>query len=646
MRTAPFGAWVSPITSDLITQSTIGVSGPRCDGSDVYWLESRPKESGRTVLVCRDVAGKTFDVTPQGFNVRTLVHEYGGGACLVQDGVVYFVNYADQRIYRQEIGKQPEAITAEAQVRYADFCLDAKRNRLICVQEDHETPGQEPITTICSVSLKDGSVEMLIAGNDFYGAPRLSPNGMFMSWMSWNHPNMPWDESFVWCGNVGSDGSLSNMRLIAGGPGESVFQPQWSPDSELFYISDRSGWWNIYRHTDYEGEQEICNQQSDFGFPYWNFGMSTYDFLSASEIVCTYSDKGTWRLGLIDTTSGAFNKIDSSFTDVSGMVAGNNKFYFRGSSPIQPAAIVEMDKSGKSAMLKTSTQIDVDAGYISEPEIIKFPTSNGKESYAFFYPPKNKDFSAPQGELPPLIVKSHGGPTAGATSAFNLGLQYWTSRGFAVVDVNYGGSTGYGREYRSRLYSSWGIVDVEDCINAALYLVEQKKVDRNKLAISGGSAGGYTTLAALTFHDVFKAGASHYGISDLEALAQDTHKFESRYLDRLIGPYPLASDIYKERSPIQHVDRLNCPVIFLQGLEDKVVPPNQSEMMVNALRKKGVPVAYITFEGEQHGFRKAENIKRALDAELYFYAKIFGFEPGEPIEPITIENLGLARSLQ
>lgn len=647
MRTAPFGSWLSPITSQLITQSTIKVGGVSCDGDDVYWLESRPTEGGRSVLVSKDRAGKIFDVTPAPFNVRTTVHEYGGGAYLVKDRVVYFVNFSDQRIYRQEIGKAAKPLTAGAPVRYADFCLDEKRNRLICVQEDHTTPEQEPITTISSVSLKDGSTEMLIAGNDFYAAPRLSPNGMFISWMSWNHPNLPWDESFVWCGNVGSDGSLANIRMIAGGPGESVFQPHWSPEGELFYISDRSGWWNLYRHTDYEGEQELAVREADFGYPLWNFGMTTYDFVSATEMICSFSDEGTWKLALLDTASGELRPFGLPFTDITSVKAGNAKAYFRASSPKESGAIIQMDvKTAKCEVLKRSTDLQLDFDYISAPETIKFPTGDGKTAYAFFYPPKNKDFKGPDGELPPLIVKSHGGPTAASTTALDLGAQYWTSRGFAVVDVNYGGSTGFGREYRSRLYSSWGLVDVEDCINAAKYLVDSKRVDRDKLAIAGGSAGGYTTLCALTFFNTFKAGASYYGVSDLEALAKDTHKFEARYLDRLVGPYPVAAKIYRERSPIHHVEKLDCPVIFLQGLDDKVVPPNQSEMMVEALRKKGVPVAYVTFEGEQHGFRKAENIKRALDAELFFYSRIFNFELAEKVEPVEIQNLDLARSSQ
>jgi dipeptidyl aminopeptidase/acylaminoacyl peptidase len=640
MRTAPYGSWLSPITSELITRSTIRLSGVQTDGNDVYWLELRPLEGGRTVIVRRTPNGTIADVTPEPYNVRTLASEYGGGAYTVSDGIVYFCNYKDQRIYRQAPGKPPEPLTGEAKVHYADLVVDKKRNRLICVQEDLTEQGQEAITTLTSVSLSDGTAEMVIAGNDFYSNPRLNPNGMFMSWMSWNHPNMPWDESSIWAGNVGSDGWVTNMRLVAGGPGESVQQPKWSPGGELFYISDRTGWWNLYKHTDYEGEQALMVKEAEFGTPAWVFGLSTYAFASDVRIICTYGHKGMWKLAELDLSTGTLTDFDLPYTEYQYIRATVDSAYFIAGSPSEPAAVCRLDlKTRKCEVLKKSGDVQIDKGYLSMPEAIEFPTSGGKTAHAFYYPPSNKDFKADDGELPPLLVKSHGGPTSAASSTMNLAIQYWTSRGFAVVDVNYGGSTGYGREYRSRLYASWGIVDVEDCVNAAKYLVEQKKADPARLAISGGSAGGYTTLCALTFHETFKAGASHYGVSDLEALAKDTHKFESHYLDRLVGPYPVASDIYRERSPIHAVERLSCPAIFFQGLEDKVVPPNQSEMMANALKKRGVPVAYVTFEGEQHGFRKAENIRRALDGELYFYSQVFNFELAEKIEPVSIDNL-------
>lgn len=642
MSVAPFGSWASPITSDLITQSSIRLGNVVIDGPDVYWLESRPKEAGRTVVVRRDASGVSNDVTPESFNVRTLAHEYGGGAYTVVNGIVYFVNYKDQRVYRQKIGGTPEPLTAEKKCHYADFCVDEQRNRLICVEEDHSAEGEEALTTLIAISLKDGTSEMLIAGNDFYATPRLSPNGMFMSWMSWNHPNMPWDESVVWAANVGSDGLPSNMRKIAGGVDESVFLPQWSPGGELFYISDRNGWWNIYRHTDYEGEQIIADMPAEFGAPQWVFGQSTYCFSSENNVIATYSQRGFGHLSSINVENPENSELTEfvlPFTDYQYLQANSTHVYFLAASPTASQALIQLDlKSGATAVLKHSSESQIESGFISAPEAIEFQTTGGKTAHAFFYAPKNKNFQGPNGELPPLLVKSHGGPTSATTGTLSLHIQYWTSRGFAVVDVNYGGSTGYGREYRNRLYDSWGIVDVDDCINAAKYLAQSGKVDEQRLCITGGSAGGYTTLCALTFHDVFKAGGSSYGIGDLEALAQETHKFESRYLDRLVGPYPASAHMYKQRSPINFADKLTCPAIFLQGLEDKVVPPNQSKMMVDALRKNGVPVAYVTFAEEQHGFRQAANIKRALDAEFYFYSQIFGFQPADKIEPVSIEN--------
>jgi dipeptidyl aminopeptidase/acylaminoacyl peptidase len=645
MATAPYGSWRSPISSELITKSTIRLDSLQTSGDDVFWLESRPLEGGRYVIVSCRPDGSLYDLTPQGFNVRSLVHEYGGRAYTIHQGTVYFVNYEDQRIYTHKMGESPKPLTAPSKIRFADLIVDATRNRLVCVQEDHSEPKQEALTSLASISLVDGNVEMIIAGNDFYSDPRFSPNGMFMSWTSWNHPNMPWDDSSIWAANVGRDGSLTNMRKVAGETGESVQQPQWSPDGELFYISDRSGWWNLYKHTDYEGEQTIAPREAEFGRPQWTFGQSTYAFISAGRILCTYCCEGVWKLAIIDAEKGSLTDCSLEFSEFQYVRATNTAAYLIAGSPVHPQTVCRFDfGTGKCTSLRKSADLEVNEGYLSKAEQIKFPTTHGKTAYAFFYAPRNSDFTAPNGELPPLIVKSHGGPTAATTSTFSLAVQYWTSRGFAVVDVNYGGSTGYGREYRNRLNKNWGVVDVDDCCNAAKYLGEKRLVDPKRLAISGGSAGGYTTLCALTFRKTFSAGASHYGISDLEALEVDTHKFESRYTHGLVGPYPAAKDLYKERSPIHHAEKLNCPVIFFQGLEDRVVPPNQSEMMVNALKRNGIPVAYVTFEGEQHGFRKAENIRRALDGELYFYSRIFKFDLPDQVESVKIENMESAAS--
>jgi dipeptidyl aminopeptidase/acylaminoacyl peptidase len=384
----------------------------------------------------------------------------------------------------------------------------------------------------------------------------------------------------------------------------------------------------------------MTEMEAEFGRPQWVFGMSTYAFESAARIVCSYTERGTWRLAVLDTETRHLEPIETPYTEIGGVRAAPGRIVFVGGSPTEPASVIQLDlDTRQTEVLRRSANVTVDAGYLSAPQAIEFPTENGLTAHAFFYPPQNCDCAAPPGERPPLLVISHGGPTAATSTVLNLGIQHWTSRGIAVLDVNYGGSTGYGRAYRERLNDHWGMVDVDDCVSGARYLVERGLVDENRLAIRGGSAGGYTTLAALTFRNVFKAGASYYGVSDLEALTKDTHKFESHYSDRLIGPYPARRDLYLERSPIHFTDRLSCPVILFQGLDDKIVLPNQAEMMVEALRAKGLPVAYVPFEGEQHGFRQAKNIKRALDAELYFYSRIFGFELAEPVEPVPIENL-------
>ncbi len=457
--------------------------------------------------------------------------------------------------------------------------------------------------------------------------------------LTWNHPNMPWDRTELFVAEVKSDGSLGQVTHVADGPTESVFQPQWSPDGILHFISDRTGWWNLYRWKDGQ-VTPLCPRDAEFGRPQWVFGMSTYAFVSPTQIVCSYGRNGTWRLAHLDTDSRTLTDITTPYTEISDVRATAQQVVFVGGSATEPASIVRLDlKNRQLSTLRCSSTLAVESEYLAVPQAIEFPTENGLKAHGLFYPPRNRDFTAPSDERPPLLVKSHGGPTAAATTTFNASIQYWTSRGIAVLDVNYGGSSGYGRAYRDRLKGQWGVVDVDDCVNGARDLVERGLVDGKRLAITGGSAGGYTTLCALTFRDVFKAGASHYGIGDLEALAHDTHKFESRYEESLVGPYPEKRDLYRARSPIHFTDRLSCPVIFFQGLEDKIVPPNQAEMMVAALKAKGLPVAYVPFAGEQHGFRRAENIKRALDAELYFYSRVFGFALADAVEPVQIDNL-------
>ena len=639
--TAPYGSWQSPITTDLIVSGSIGLGQLASDGEDIYWVEMRSSEGGRMVIVKRTPDGEIEDVTPEPFSARTRVHEYGGGAFLVHEGVVYFSNYSDQRMYRQEFGGQPQAITPDVAMRYADGCFDATRNRIICVREDHTAEG-EPVNAIVAVDA-DGQADqqVLFQGSDFCSNPRISPDGSSLAWLSWDHPNMPWDGTELHVSEFDDQGNLGESQTVAGGKAESIFQPEWSPDSVLHYVSDRSGWWNLWRWE--EGQpRQLNSKKAEFGKPQWVFGSGTYVVLSEDMIACSFVENGAWQIAMLNIHSGFLIQVATPFSEMGrgDFIAGDGVIVFVAGAPTLPMTLVSLDlSSGKRDEIRKSNSSEVDAGYLSAAQPVEFPTEDGKTAHALFYPPKNRDFQGPDGEKPPLLVKSHGGPTGSASIALDLGIQYWTSRGIGVLDVNYGGSTGYGREYRERLNDAWGTVDVQDCCNAALHIVAQGEADEDRLAIDGGSAGGYTTLAALTFREVFKAGASHYGVSDLEALAKETHKFESRYLDGLVGPYPERQDLYQERSPINHTHRLSCPLIFFQGLEDQIVPPSQAEKMFNAVRDKGIPTAYISFEGEQHGFRRSENIKRALEAESYFYSKIFGFELADLVEPVDIVNL-------
>lgn len=638
-----FGEWTSPITSDLIVSNSIGLSSVQItNNQDIYWLESRPQEKGRNVLVKYNAHGEKIDITPATFNVRTRVHEYGGGSFLIAQEKVYFANFQDQQIYVQDLTnltQEPQALTNAENWRFAEAILDEKRHRLIAIGEYHNPEVKEPENCLVTINLNTGNVEKLVTGNDFYASVKLSPDGNKLAWLSWNHPNMPWDGTFLAIAHITEEGLLSNIQFIAGGEKESICEPKWSPDQELYFASDKTGWWNLYHLNESGIIEPLHPMDAEFGYPHWVFGESIYDFISDSNLLCSYTENGAWKLARLNAKTKDFQELKLPFSSISYLHVCDKIAVFIGGSATQPTAVVKLDlNTEKLEILCQSSDIEIDPQYLSIPEAIAFPSSHGV-AYGWYYPPRNKDFQAPQGELPPLLVKSHGGPTAAASASFNLRIQYWTSRGFAFLDVNYGGSTGYGRAYRECLNYNWGVVDVEDCVNGAEYLKQQGQVDPEKLAIAGGSAGGYTTLAALTFYDLFKAGASYYGVSDLEALAQDTHKFEARYLDRLIGAYPEEKDLYYKRSPIHFTEKLSCPVIFFQGLEDRVVPPNQAEMMVKALTDKGLPVAYVPFEGEQHGFRQAQNIKRALDGEFYFYSRIFGFQPAEDIEPLEIINL-------
>jgi dipeptidyl aminopeptidase/acylaminoacyl peptidase len=553
----------------------------------------------------------------------------GGGTCI-------FSNFADQRLYRQRIGQSdPEPLTPAPSsprhhLRYSDGVLDNGRRRWIGVREDHTGEG-EPVNAIVAIDLDEPGTSpgrVIVRGHDFFCSPRLSPDASRMMWLAWDHPNMPWNGTTLYLADIGADGAPAGARVVAGGMSVSVFQPEWSPDgSEIIFVSDHTGWWNLYACEIATGTtRPLCPMQAEFGVPQWNFGMSTYAFAGARKILCAYTKAGLGQLAILDLAGGSLQAIETEFTEFGSVRADGDRVVFRGGAADRPTSIVELDLVlGQYRVLKRATdlldrtQLPV-ADYLTKAEPVEFPTTGGRTAFGLFYPPRNPDYGGNTDERPPLLVKCHGGPTSSASSTLNLGTLFWTSRGIAVLDVNYGGSTGFGREYRERLKLNWGIVDVDDCVSGAKFLGQQGLVDSKRVVISGGSAGGYTTLAALAFRDFFHGGASYYGVSDLTALARDTHKFESRYLDWLIGPYPEEEARYRERSPVYHADRLSKPVIFFQGAEDAVVPPNQTEVMVDALRRNGNAVGYFLFAGEQHGFRQAANIKRCLDAELLFYA--------------------------
>jgi dipeptidyl aminopeptidase/acylaminoacyl peptidase len=626
-ETLPYGAWKSPITSDLIVAETIGLGAVLVDGGDIYWTESRPGEGGRNVLVRQDGG----DVTPVPFNVRTRVHEYGGAAATVHRGVVWFSHFADQRLYRLEPGGTPQPLTPEAAAgasfRYADGVIDAVRNRWIGVREAHGSDHRVDNAIVAVDPATPGAGRVLAEGADFYAAPRVSADGTHLAWVQWDHPNMPWVGTELWVAEFAEDGGLGLRRKIAGGDDESVCQPQWSPDGALYLISDRNGWWNLYRCNIGDGiVRPVSPHAAEFAPAQWVFGQSSYAFLSAGQLVCTYGEGGRTVLARLEIASGRLTPLALPYSEFGSIKVCGGKIVCGAGSPVGPGAIITIDPETCAVeVLRQSSAAAADSElqrYFTAARHLEFPTENGLTAFANYYAPQNPDFTAPAGEAPPLVVKCHGGPTSSASSSLSMGIQYWTSRGIAVIDVDYGGSTGYGRAYRDRLKGAWGVVDVDDCVNAARHVAAEGLADPERMVITGGSAGGYTVLAALAGRDVFKGGASYYGVSDVAALARDTHKFESRYLDWLIGPYPQEEALYRERSPLTHADKLDCPVIFFQGADDRVVPPNQTEMMVDALRRRSIPCGYLLFAGEQHGFRRAENIKRALDAELYFYSEM------------------------
>ena len=633
----------------MVAQSGSRLTMPWLEGGTVWWLEGRPSEDGRVVLVKTEPGQDAVDVVPQGFNVRTGVHEYGGGAYCIHAGSAFFSNFDDQRLYRIDPGMAPVAITPavdDKKHRYADGRITPDGALWIGVRERHSESGRSADVVNELVALPaDGSSEprVIAAGRDFYSNPRISPDSSRLCFLAWDLPWMPWDGCELHVAELAPDGKLAGVIHVAGIDGkESIWQPEWSPSGDLVFASDRSGWWNLERF--HAGERSVVHEaEAEFGYPAWTFGARSFAFLGDGRIVCAYDSEGLTYFGLLDSESGRFEHLDFGLDSWWGSpyvhAEGAHVVVAAGSSTI-PTQVVRIDvTTGTEVVLRTSSQVHVSADYLSVPRAIEFPTEGGLAAHALVYPPTNPDFEAPEGESPPLIVMSHGGPTGNTTAIFSTETQFWTSRGLAVVDVNYGGSTGYGRAYRERLRGNWGVVDLQDCVNAARHLVEQGEADPDRLLITGGSAGGYTTICALTFTDVFAAGATYFGIADLEQFgAGETHKFELQYEHTLIGPYPETAELYRARSPIHFADQISTPMLVLQGADDKVVQPAQAELIVAALHERGIPHAYLLFEGEGHGFRKAENIIRSVEAELSFYAQVLGFEPGNPLPKLEIEH--------
>jgi len=638
--TLPYGSWPSPISIDLAVGSERGLSEPVPDGDDLYVLESRPDEAGRVALLRRTPDGAFADVAP-GHNVRTRVHEYGGGAYGVSGGVIVFSEFRDNRLLRMgSPADEPVALVSDPALRFADLALDLGRDRVYAVMEDQTESAIGARNLLVAVGLRDGNVSELAVGHDFYSDPKLSPDGSRIAFITWDFPQMPWDGTDLWVAEMATDGMLREPRHVAGGPSESVIQPRWAPDGSLVFSSDRSGWWNLYRWPG-DGTEvlPIAPMEAEIGGPQWVFGLSDYDIDDDGTIVAfAHGPDGARLLALAGADEPRAIGFDEGSLAYLRMRAG--LLTAVAGDFTRPTAVVRIElATGREERLRETGELTVDPRYLSNPEHITFPTSGGRTAYGWYYPPTNPDVVAPAAELPPLVVMSHGGPTSEARTSLSFSRQVFTSRGFAVVDVDYGGSTGYGRAFRDQLREQWGVVDVDDCTAAAEWLASQGLVDPQRLAIRGGSAGGYTTLAALCFKDVFSAGTSFYGLGDLAAFTDITHKFESRYMDLLVGPYPEMAERYRERSPNEHSDRISCPVLVMQGADDKIVPPAQAEGIVEALRRNGLPHAYLLFEGEGHGFRMAQNQKRALEAELSFYAQVFGFELADDFEPLVVAGL-------
>ncbi len=631
----PYGTWKSPMSAADTVGGVVDFGLIAIDGSDLYWVEGRPSEGGRQVLVKREGEGAISDVTAAPVNVRTSVHEYGGGAYVASGGQVAYSEFSDQRLHLLGAGPITPRPGTPGGLRYADgrFLPDGA---IVCVRERHDEA--DPVNEIVRIDPSSGIVSVLAGGRDFYSNPRPSPDGGRLLWLEWDHPNMPWDGTRLMVARFAEDGLIDHAEL-AGGPDESVFQPEWAPDGAIVFVSDRTGWWNLYR-LDGNDITPLLTMDADFGLPGWIFGYKTYGFLSGGRILTTFWEDGVDHLGIIAPEGGQLTPLPDELTCHNFLITdGESRAWFVGFGTRSPSAVYQLDVDTGALVTIRANRMPVDPAYVPTPRVITFPSGEGEVAHAVHYPPANPDFDSPEDERPPLIVKIHGGPTSVSVPRLRPDFLFWTTRGFAIVDVNYRGSTGYGREYRNRLRMDWGITDVEDALAAAQFLANQGEADAQRLIITGGSAGGYTTLAALAFGDAFSAGCSYFGVADLGLLVDDTHKFESRYLDGLVGT---DREEMRRRSPLYSVDRITVPVILFQGLDDKVVPPEQAEVIAAGLAENGIPHAHITYEGEDHGFRKAENIIHSLESELAFYGMVLGFEPDDdlPVVPLVTSKDG------
>lgn len=653
-REAAYGSWKSPISADMIATQTLSLGEIAVDGDDVYWLEVRPGERGRHAIVRRTADGALTDILPppgEGrptYSSRSLVYGQGGGSFAVSEGLVVFVNHAstgahvDQRMYRVNPGRTPVPITPDmgGKHRYGDLVIDRSRNRVLCVREDwRNLEDGQPRVSLVAVDIDGQKQTVLAEGRDFYSSPVMSPNGRRLAWLAWDYPCMPWDGCELWVADVDEAGALHHPRLVAGGTTESIFQPEWSPQGELYFVSDRNNWWNLYR---LQGRSvvPVLESRAEFGTAQWSLGMSTYAFISPRHVVCAFNEQGQWKLGRLDVVLGQFAELPMPFTDISQVRGGFAMAYFVGGGPEQPASVVRLDmESCKPQVLKASSRLPEElTPYLSRCEPLHFPTTELGEAHAWYYPPRNPDHSAPAGEKPPLLVMNHGGPTGSTSTKLDWTIQYFTSRGFAVVDVNFRGSTGYGREYRLSLYGNWGVMDVDDCANAALRLVQEGKVDAKRLVARGSGTGGYTTLSLLAFRDILRCGTSIGGIASLETLTEQSDKFEAHYVDQVLGPLPESKQLLQDRSPLFHIDNIKrSPLLFIQGRQDTRSPQRETEEMVRKLRANGVPAAVLTVDGEPHGPRANADLKKALEAELSFYSRVMGLTLAEPLEPVLLE---------